>query len=102
MKKYLISNILVINFTELRSRVAFEYHHRHKLLVLQLKSNKSDLEEMKRRFDIITTLMMELQSYGYPPEELVGEAPPGRSTDPQIGLPKVDDGSKAAEFCSLM
>ncbi|EJW74620.1 hypothetical protein WUBG_14469 [Wuchereria bancrofti] len=66
------------------------------------KDDSEDLEEMKRRFDSITTLMLELQSYGYPPEDLVGEAPPGWITDPQTGLPKVDDASKAAESCSLM
>ncbi|EJD75508.1 hypothetical protein LOAG_17358 [Loa loa] len=66
------------------------------------KNESGDLEEMKRRFDTITTLMLELQSYGYPPEELVGEAPPGWVTDPQTGLPKVDDVSTAAETCSLM
>ncbi|KAL3997755.1 Pex19 family protein [Acanthocheilonema viteae] len=66
------------------------------------KDESEDLEEMKRRFDTITTLMLELQSYGYPPEELVGEAPPGWVTDPQTGLPKVDDISKASEACSLM
>ncbi|CAG9539230.1 unnamed protein product [Cercopithifilaria johnstoni] len=66
------------------------------------KDESEDLEEMKRRFDNITTLMLELQSYGYPPEELVGEAPPGWVADPQTGLPKVDDISKAAEACSLM
>ncbi|KAK6105187.1 Pex19 family protein [Brugia pahangi] len=66
------------------------------------KDDSEDLEEMKRRFDTITTLMLELQSYGYPPEDLVGEAPPGWITDPQTGLPKVDDISKAAESCSLM
>lgn len=66
------------------------------------KDDSENLEEMKRRFDNITTLMLELQSYGYPPEELVGETPPGWVTDPQTGLPKVDDISKAAEACSLM
>ncbi|KAM3722184.1 putative peroxisomal biogenesis factor [Dirofilaria immitis] len=66
------------------------------------KDESEDVEEMKRRFDIITTLMMELQSYGYPPGELVGEAPAGWTTDPETGLPKVDDVSKAAEACSFI
>lgn len=73
-------------------RVCFEYE----------KDETEDVEEMKRRFDTITTLMLELQSYGYPPEELVGEAPPGWVADSQTGLPKVDDISKAVESCCLM
>ncbi|MCP9264370.1 hypothetical protein DINM_022432 [Dirofilaria immitis] len=36
------------------------------------------------------------------PGELVGEAPAGWTTDPETGLPKVDDVSKAAEACSFM
>ncbi|VDN45680.1 unnamed protein product [Gongylonema pulchrum] len=66
------------------------------------KEEASSAHEAKQRFDRISTLMMQLHSYGYPPEELVGETPPGWITDPQTGYPRVDDITKAAEACSLM
>ncbi|VDN00932.1 unnamed protein product [Thelazia callipaeda] len=66
------------------------------------KDESEDFDEMKQRFEVITSLMVELQSYGYPPEELLGEAPPGWARDPETGMPKVDNVSKAAEACSLM
>ncbi|VDM40771.1 unnamed protein product [Toxocara canis] len=66
------------------------------------KEDSEDAEVMRNRFETISTLMVELQSYGYPPEELVGSAPPGWSMDPVSGLPTVDDVSKAAESCSVM
>uniref|UniRef100_A0A0M3J7B4 Peroxin-19 n=1 Tax=Anisakis simplex TaxID=6269 RepID=A0A0M3J7B4_ANISI len=59
-------------------------------------------ELTKDRFETISTLMVELQSYGYPPEELVGITPPGWSVDPTSGLPAIDDVHKASESCNVM
>uniref|UniRef100_A0A915PME8 Peroxin-19 n=1 Tax=Setaria digitata TaxID=48799 RepID=A0A915PME8_9BILA len=87
---------------ELKARYEKQIDIIQRVCIEYEKEESEDVEEMKRRFDTITTLMLELQSYGYPPEELVGEAPPGWVTDPQTGLPKVEDVSKAAETCTVM
>ncbi|MFH4979078.1 hypothetical protein AB6A40_005787 [Gnathostoma spinigerum] len=66
------------------------------------KEDEFDLAENKLKFQRISDMMLELHSYGYPPEELVGGAPEGWSLDPMSGLPQVDDVSKAAESCCVM
>lgn len=55
-----------------------------------------------RKAEEICNLIMEFQSYGYPPDEIVGAMPPGWSIDQLSGVPRVDDISKAADACSLM
>uniref|UniRef100_A0A915ACY3 Peroxin-19 n=1 Tax=Parascaris univalens TaxID=6257 RepID=A0A915ACY3_PARUN len=77
---------------ELLRRICEEYE----------KEESDDAEVMRNRFEAISSLMVELQSYGYPPEELVGSAPPGWSVDPVSGFPAIEDVSKAAESCTIM
>uniref|UniRef100_A0A1I7Z640 Peroxin-19 n=1 Tax=Steinernema glaseri TaxID=37863 RepID=A0A1I7Z640_9BILA len=54
------------------------------------------------RFERLGKLLVELQTYGYPPQELAGSLPPGWSLDGEGGVPKLEDPSKAAESCVLM
>ncbi|VDM28573.1 unnamed protein product [Toxocara canis] len=68
----------------------------------EFDENTASQEEFNRRFQKISLLMMELQSYGYPPEELAGSMPDGWQMDPETGLPKLVDVDKAAEACCLM
>ncbi|CAJ0580885.1 unnamed protein product, partial [Mesorhabditis spiculigera] len=49
----------------------------------------------------IAKCLVELQTLGYPPAELVGPLPPGWQTDEQ-GLPKMDDPKLAAQACPIM
>ncbi|VDL75051.1 unnamed protein product [Nippostrongylus brasiliensis] len=53
-------------------------------------------------FETLGKLLVELQSYGYPPKELTGELPAGWSFDDNTGLPKVEDISAAANACVLI
>lgn len=66
------------------------------------KEDSNDAEIMQTRFDNISTSLMELMTYGYPPDELIGEAPAGWSLDPSTGFPKVENISEAAQSCTLM
>lgn len=77
---------------ELLRRICDEYE----------KEESDDAELMRNRFETISTLMVELQSYGYPSEELVGSAPPGWSVDRISGFLAIDDVSKTAESCSIV
>ncbi|KAK6743573.1 hypothetical protein RB195_010693 [Necator americanus] len=53
-------------------------------------------------FENLGKLLVELQTYGYPPKELTGELPAGWSVDESTGLPKVEDISTAANSCAIM
>ncbi|KAL6726641.1 hypothetical protein Aduo_008593 [Ancylostoma duodenale] len=53
-------------------------------------------------FENLGRLLVELQTYGYPPKELTGELPAGWAVDDTTGLPKVDDISAAANSCTIM
>ncbi|VDM56145.1 unnamed protein product [Angiostrongylus costaricensis] len=53
-------------------------------------------------FEVLGKLLVELQSYGYPPKELTGELPAGWAVDDSTGLPKINDVSAAANACTLM
>lgn len=53
-------------------------------------------------FETLGKLLVELQSYGYPPKELTGDLPAGWSFDDATGLPKVEDISTAANACLIM
>uniref|UniRef100_A0A0M3HIP6 Peroxin-19 n=1 Tax=Ascaris lumbricoides TaxID=6252 RepID=A0A0M3HIP6_ASCLU len=59
-------------------------------------------DEIGKRFQKLSLLMMQLQSYGYPPEELTGSMPDGWQMDATSGVPKLVDVDKAAEACCLM
>ena len=59
-------------------------------------------ENLNEQTEEICGLIMELQTYGYPPEEVVGSMPGGWSLDQSSGLPLVDDVSKAASACNFM
>ncbi|EPB74629.1 Pex19 family protein [Ancylostoma ceylanicum] len=53
-------------------------------------------------FENLGKLLVELQTYGYPPKELTGELPAGWAVDDTTGLPKVDDISAAANSCTII
>ncbi|CAI5445231.1 unnamed protein product [Caenorhabditis angaria] len=52
-------------------------------------------------FEKLGKLLVELQTYGYPPKELVGNLPDGWAID-ESGLPKVNDAAAAADACTIM
>ncbi|KAE9416055.1 hypothetical protein Angca_002311, partial [Angiostrongylus cantonensis] len=63
-----------------------------------MASNPSQMSN----FEVLGKLLVELQSYGYPPKELTGELPAGWAVDDSTGLPKISDVSAAANACILM
>uniref|UniRef100_A0A0K0D9I2 Peroxin-19 n=1 Tax=Angiostrongylus cantonensis TaxID=6313 RepID=A0A0K0D9I2_ANGCA len=52
-----------------------------------MASNPSQMSN----FEVLGKLLVELQSYGYPPKELTGELPAGWAVDDSTGLPKISD-----------
>lgn len=68
--------------------------------------NDSDSEEVKKqRFDKILALMQEMQNYGQPPEELVGEQQSAFfQVDPEGNpmLPQLPAGVDSPQNCSIM
>uniref|UniRef100_A0A914W4Q1 Peroxin-19 n=1 Tax=Plectus sambesii TaxID=2011161 RepID=A0A914W4Q1_9BILA len=66
------------------------------------EADEKDQEACMRQFDTITQLMQQMQTCGYPPEELVGGLPPGWSFDASTGMPKLEDANQASESCCVM
>lgn len=70
------------------------------------KEKEADAEDVKkRRFDTILSLMQEMQSYGQPPEELVGEQNPSLfQFDPEGNpiMPALPPGAEPPQNCSVM
>lgn len=63
----------------------------------------TDTEEIKQqRFQKIVILLQHMQALGHPPDDLIGDMPPGWNMDPQTGLPAVSDPAEASTGCSLM
>lgn len=78
---------------ELMKQVASEYDAE--------SQDETDLEK-SQRFERIVVSMQKMQSYGYPPEELIGQMPNGWTLDQSTGLPAASDPEKAAEACCIM
>ncbi|KAK0417292.1 hypothetical protein QR680_012925 [Steinernema hermaphroditum] len=64
--------------------------------------DENDQASNHERMERLGKLLLELQSHGYPPQELAGNLPPGWSLDNESGVPKLDDAAQAAENCALM
>ncbi|KAJ1350706.1 hypothetical protein KIN20_006571 [Parelaphostrongylus tenuis] len=69
---------------------------------LEGKDDMANSPSQMGNFEVLGKLLVELQSYGYPPKELTGELPAGWTVDDTTGLPKISDVSAAANACSLM
>ncbi|TKR78143.1 hypothetical protein L596_018999 [Steinernema carpocapsae] len=68
----------------------------------ETETDDSDQAASRARFERLGAFLIELQTYGYPPNELAGDLPAGFAMDNASGLPKLLDASKAAESCSIM
>jgi len=70
------------------------------------KEKDDDADDVKkRRFDTILSLMQEMQTYGQPPEELVGEQNPSLfQFDPEGNsvMPGLPPGAEPPQNCSIM
>ncbi|CAD6185704.1 unnamed protein product [Caenorhabditis auriculariae] len=71
---------------------------------VQPADGQADPNEEKRieQFERLGKLLVELQSYGYPPKELVGQLPDGWGLDDNTGLPRVENSEAAVNACSIM
>ncbi|KJH49064.1 Pex19 family protein [Dictyocaulus viviparus] len=68
----------------------------------QKKRSIGVIDSSVSNFETLGKLLVELQSYGYPPKEITGDLPAGWAVDDTTGLPKVSDVSAAAGSCILM
>ncbi|CAB3403485.1 unnamed protein product [Caenorhabditis bovis] len=67
----------------------------------QVAEPSEQMKESAEHFERLGKLLVELQSYGYPPKELVGNLPDGWVID-ESGLPKVENASAAADACTII
>lgn len=69
------------------------------------KEKDTDSEEIKkRRFEMILSLMQDMQTYGQPPEELIGEHPALLQFDSEGNpiIPPLPPGVEIPQNCCIM
>lgn len=81
----------------------FHFQIMQEVCLLYEEEKENDVDEVKQqRFQKIVILLQQMQALGHPPDDLIGDMPPGWNIDPQTGLPAVSDPNEASTSCSLM
>lgn len=104
MQKVCYLQLKTYNTKNKETRINLKFIHFKICNELEKEKNADTEEIKKRRFEMILSLMQDMQTYGQPPEELIGEHPALLQFDSEGNpvIPPLPPGVEIPQNCCIM